>query len=309
MRTSKRIKRAGEVALIGGLSGMARVLPARAGRDLFAQLGQLAGRVAVKDNRRAVDNLGIAFPDVPAPVRRALAAAMFRQLGRNAHEFLRLQGASREYVTSRVSRVEGMEIFEAAHKRGKGIIVVTGHIGCWELMPAYFVAIGYKITVVGRRMKVGRLNRRLVSVRQGLGVTSLDRDDNPRPMFDVLGRGETLGVLIDQHTRVAGAWVPFFGRPAHTPTAVAKLALATGAAIVPMGIFLERSGKHVVRVGPEVPVVVTGSREADVRTITAASSLAVEALIRLDPAQWVWFHRRWREPESPKRVEAYAAEG
>ena len=105
MRTSKRIKRAGEVALIGGLSGLARVLPARAGRDLFAQLGQLAGRVAVKDNRRAVDNLGIAFPEIPAPVRRALATAMFKQLGRNAHEFLRLQGAPREYVISRVSRV------------------------------------------------------------------------------------------------------------------------------------------------------------------------------------------------------------
>ena len=309
MRTSKRIKRAGEVALIGGLSGIARVLPARMGRDLFAQMGHLAGRVAVKDNQRAVENLGIAFPDVPVPVRRALAAAMFKQLGRNAHEVLRLEGASREYVTSRVSRVEGIEIFQAAVARGKGVIVATGHIGCWELMPAYFVAIGYAITVVGRRMRVGRLNRRLADVRRGLGVTVLDRDENPRPMFEVLGRGEVLGVLIDQHTRVAGVWVPFFGRPAHTPTAVAKLALATGAAVVPMGIFLERSGKHVVRVGPEIPVVATGSREADVRTITAAASLAVEELIRLDPAQWVWFHRRWREPEAPKRVEAYAAEG
>jgi Kdo2-lipid IVA lauroyltransferase/acyltransferase len=309
VRTSKRIKRAGEVALIGSLIGIARVLPAHTGRNLFGELGQLAGRIAVKDNRRAVDNLGIAFPEVPAPVRRALAAAMFKQLGRNAHEFLRLQGASREYVTSRVSRVEGMENFKVAHGRGKGVIAITGHIGCWELLPAYFVAIGYPVTAIGRRMKVGRLNRRLVDVRRGLGVTSLDRDENPRPMFDVLKRGEILGVLIDQHTRVAGAWVPFFGRPAHTPTAVAKLALATGAAIVPMGIFLERNGKHVVRVSPEVPVADTGSRETDVRTITAAASLAVEELIRLDPGQWVWFHRRWREPEAPNRVEAYAAEG
>lgn len=308
VRTSKRIKRAGEVALISGLRGIARVLPARMGRDLFAQLGQLAGRIAVKDNHRAVENLGIAFPDVPAPVRRALAAAMFKQLGRNAHEFLRLAGAPRDYVTSRVSRVEGMEIFEAAHRRGKGIVVVTGHIGCWELLPAYFVAIGYPITVVGRRMR-GRLNQRLIDVRSGLGITSLDRDDNPRPMFEVLRRGEILGVLIDQHTRVAGAWVPFFGRPAHTPTAVAKLALSTGAAIVPMASFLERNGTHVVRVNPEIPVTVTGSREADVRTITAAASIAVEELIRLDPAQWVWFHRRWREPDAPKRVDAYAAQG
>jgi KDO2-lipid IV(A) lauroyltransferase len=169
--------------------------------------------------------------------------------------------------------------------------------------------MGYPVTVVGRRMSVARLNSRLVQVRRGLGVTSLDRDDHPRPMFEVLARGEILGVLIDQHTRVSGAWVPFFGRPAHTPTAVAKLALATGAAIVPMGIFLERSGQHVIRVMPEVTVRNTGRREADVRQITADASQAVEDLIRLDPAQWVWFHRRWREPEGSNRVEAYAVEG
>ena len=309
MRTTKRIKRAGEVALIGGLSGIARLLPASMGRGWFAQLGRLAGRVAVKDNQRAVDNLGVAFPDAPVPVRRALAAAMFAQLGRNAFEFLRLEGATPDQVMTRVSRIDGMENFLAAHGRGKGVIVITGHIGCWELLPAHFVAMGYPVTVVGRRMTVARLNRRLVDVRRGLGVTSLDRDENPRPMFDVLARGEILGVLIDQHTRVAGVWVPFFGRLAHTPTAVAKLALATGAAIVPMGIFLERSGKHVVRVSPEIKAGNTGSRDADVRAITAAASLAVEELIRLDPAQWVWFHRRWREPEGQKRAEAYAVEG
>jgi KDO2-lipid IV(A) lauroyltransferase len=307
VRTTKRIKRAGEVALISSLSTVAKTLPARAGRELFAQLGATAARFAKRDGERAVANLGIAFPDAPEPVRRAMVAAMFRQLGRNAFEFMRLEGASSDAVKARVGRLEGMENFLGPHQRGKGVIVITGHIGCWELLPAYFVAMGYPVTVVGRRMSVARLNSRLVAVRRGLGVTSLDRDDHPRPMFEVLARGEILGVLIDQHTRVAGAWVPFFGRPAHTPTAVAKLALATGAAIVPMGIFLERSGSHVVRVMPEVPVRNTGAREADVQRITADASQAVEDLIRLDPAQWVWFHRRWREPETTNRVEAYAA--
>jgi KDO2-lipid IV(A) lauroyltransferase len=276
---------------------------------LFAQLGVTAARFARRDGERAVANLGIAFPEAPEAVRRAMAAAMFRQLGRNAFEFLRLAGASHDVVKSRVSHIEGMENFLAAYRRGAGVIVITGHIGCWELLPAYFAAMGYPATVVGRRMSVGRLNRRLVSVRTELGVTSLDRDDSPRPMFEVLKRGELLGVLIDQHTRVAGTWVPFFGRPAHTPTAVAKLALATGAAIVPMGIFLERGGTHVVRVMPEIVVRGTGQRDLDVRQITTEASLAVEQLIRLDPAQWVWFHRRWREPEGTNRAGAYAAEG
>lgn len=309
MRTRKRIKRAGEVALISSLSAVARALPPNAGRELFAQLGAAAGRIAKRDHDRAVANLGIAFPDAPEPVRRALVGAMFKQLGRNAFEFLRLVGASPDAVKTRVSRLDGMENYLAASARGKGVIVITGHIGCWELLPAYFVAMGHPVTVVGRRMSDARINRRLVSAREGLGVTSLDRDDHPRPMFEVLARGEILGVLIDQHTRVAGTWVPFFGRPAHTPTAVAKLALSTGAAIVPMGIFLERSGTYTVRVQPEIAVKRTGNRDADVQRITADASRAVEDLIRLDPSQWVWFHRRWREPEKENRVEAYAAEG
>ena len=115
VRTSKRIKRAGEVALITTLRAVANTLPRRIGRELFAQLGDIAGRMATRDQRQAVDNLGIAFPEVPAALRRALAAAMFKQLGRNAYEFLRLDGASPETVTSRVSRVEGMENFLIAH--------------------------------------------------------------------------------------------------------------------------------------------------------------------------------------------------
>jgi KDO2-lipid IV(A) lauroyltransferase len=310
VRTTKRIKRALEPMLVGALILLAHALPRRAGQSVFAGIGALAARIATTDRRRAIENLGIAFPDVPAPFRRAMAGAMFKALGRNTFEFLRLHGASRDEVKSRVQRVEGLEHFVDAHRRGHGVIVITGHIGCWELLPAYFAAIGYTANVVGRRMKVERLNRRLVDVRRKLGVTTLDRDDNPRPMFELLGRGEVLGVLIDQHTRVAGTWVPFFGRPAYTPTAVAKLALATQAAIVPMGIYLDRRGRHTVRVLAEIPTARTGNRDDDVTNITAACSLAVEQLIRVDPTQWVWFHHRWREPEGGRRAEAaYAAQG
>jgi KDO2-lipid IV(A) lauroyltransferase len=295
---------------VGGLIEFARLLPRRAGLALFARLGALSGRCFARDRRRAVENLAVAFPDAPAAFRRALAAAMFKTLGRNAYEFLRLEGSSPQRLRELVARIDGMGHFLDAHRRGKGVIVITGHIGCWELLPAHFVALGYPVSVVARRMKIGRLNDRLVRSRGSVGVTTLDRDDSPRPMFEALERGEILGVLIDQHTRVAGLWVPFFDRPAYTPTAVAKIALATGAAIVPMGIFMDARGRHTVRVLPEVGAGRSGSREEMVRSITAACSLAVEHLIRIDPKQWVWFHHRWREPEAETRVEAaYAAEG
>ncbi|HXV13591.1 MAG TPA: lysophospholipid acyltransferase family protein [Candidatus Krumholzibacteria bacterium] len=313
MRTRKKLKRAGEIAVVGALIGVARAVPRRLGSAAFAGIGALAARAFERDRLRAVENIAVAFPDAPAPIRAALARASFKALGRNVYEALRLSGMSPQSVRERVERVEGMEHFLDAHRAGKGVIVITGHIGCWELLPAYFVSLGYPVSVVARRMKSERLNAKLVAMRASVGVKSLDRDENPRRMIEPLRRGEILGVLIDQHTRVAGMYVPFFGRPAYTPTAVAKLALATGAAIVPMGIYLGRGGRHVVRVAPAIPIDATlrdsPNKDAAVRAITAECSLAVEQLIRFDPAQWVWFHHRWREEERDEGAQvAYAAQ-
>ncbi len=314
VRTRKKLKRAGEIATVEMLVLAARAVPRRLGSAVFAGIGSLAGRLFERDRARAVENLAVAFPDVPAPIRAALARASFKALGRNVFEALRLSAMSPEQIRARVERVEGMEHFVDAHRAGKGVIVITGHIGCWELMPAYFVSIGYPVSVIARRMKSERLNAKLVAMRASTGVATLDRDDNPRRMLEPLRRGETLGVLIDQHTSVAGMYVPFFDRPAYTPTAVAKMALASGAAIVPMGIYLARDGRHIVRVLPAIAVDAmrrkTPDKDTAVRAITAECSLAVEQLIRLDPTQWVWFHHRWREPKRDEAGQvAYAAEG
>lgn len=305
MRRTKRLKRWGEYWLVRGFLGLARMLPRRAGQRLFGGLGAWGGRIRSGDRRRAVANLGVAFPDAPELFRDAMARAMFRSLGRNLFEFLRLEDASPELLAERVERVVGMDHYLAAHAHGRGEIVITGHIGCWEIMPAYFVSRGYPVSVIARRMKVERLNQRLVDIRRSFGVTTLDRDASPRAMIEVLRRGEILGVLIDQHTNVAGVYVPFFNRPAYTPTAVAKLALMTGAPIVPMAVFLNERGRHDIHVLPAIdPGGFTGDRERAVNELTAACSTAVENLIRIDPKQWVWFHHRWRQPAGPEAVYA-----
>lgn len=243
-------------------------------------------------------NLEIAFPDSPPMVRDAMAAAMFKTLGRNAFDFLNLKNASPEKLASFVDGVQGMECFEKAAALGRGVIVITGHIGCWELMPAYFVSLGHSVTVVARKMKVDKLNEELVGIRRSFGVTTVDRDSSPREMIRPLKRGEILGVLIDQHTSVGGAYVPFFGKPAFTPTGVAKLACLLGSPIVPMADFLGRDGKHTIRVLPAIfPPDDVSNKEVVVERLTTECSLAVEQLIRIDPKQWVWFHHRWREPE------------
>jgi len=296
----KFFKRKCEYWLITTIAATARVFPRRVGHRLFSALGGLAGRIFKTDRRRAVANLAIAFPESPPMVRDAMATAMFKTLGRNAFDFLNLKNVSPRRLESLVDGIQGMECYQKAAALGRGVIVITGHIGCWELMPAYFASLGHAVTVVARKMKVEQLNQELVGIRKSFGVTTVDRDSSPRQMIRPLKRGEILGVLIDQHTRVGGAWVPFFGKPAFTPTGVAKLACLLGSPIVPMADFLGRDGKHTIRVLPAIlpPERADISDKEDVvERLTAECSLAVEQLIRIDPKQWVWFHNRWREPE------------
>lgn len=300
MRVRKKIKRSLEFVLVWLVMTVARTLPRQIGHRVFGFLGTSACRMFSRDRRRAVENLGVAFPEAHHLVREAMAKAMFKSLGRNAYEFFNLEDATPDELAKIVTRVDGIENFTDAHRAGNGVIVITGHIGCWEVMPAYFVSIGYPVSVVARRMKVPRLNARLVGIRESFGVETLDRDDSARRMIEVLRRGDVLGVLIDQHTAVAGTYVPFFGKPAFTPTAVAKLAMITGAPIVPMAPFLNRRGRHEIRVLPKVELApgYEDDRERAVIALTARCSLAVEKLIRMDPTQWVWFHNRWREVET-----------
>lgn len=277
--------------------GLARLIPRPMGLKLFSGLGGLVDRVFTKDRKRAVDNMAIAFPESSYSVRRAMTRAMFKNMGRNVYDFINLEGASADALARLVENVQGMDNFEKARQKGKGIIVITGHIGCFEIMPAYFSSLGHAVNVVARRLRDKKLNDRLVAVRASVGVRTVDRDAGAREMIRVLHRGELLGVLIDQHTDVAGVYVPFFGRPAFTPTGVAKLSCLTGASILPMAVFLNRKGKHVIHVLPPIePPRDISNKENAIEALTAEYSLAVERLIRVDPKQWAWFHHRWREP-------------
>lgn len=298
MPERKYYKRKCEYWLIISLARLARLIPRRAGQSAFGTLGGWMGRLLKKDRQRAIDNLAIAFPQSHLMVREAMAAAMFKNLGRNIYDFLNLKNAPANHVQSLVGRVRGMDHFQQAEALGRGVIVITGHIGCWELMPPYFVTLGYRVSVVARRMRDQRLAQELIAIRASVGVTTADRDSSPRMMIRLLKRGEVLGVLIDQHTSVSGAYVPFFGRPAFTPTGVAKLAILSGAPIVPMADYSTSSGKHTIQVLPPiVPPEDPADKETAIREVTTECSLAVERLIRIDPKQWVWFHHRWREPE------------
>lgn len=292
----KGLKRGFEYVMIKLLIESGRCLPRSLGLKLFAGWGRLASSLFRHQRRLAVENMAVAFPQAPPLIREALARAMFITLGKNFYDFVRLKDSSPQQVRDLVEKVEGYRYFQEAFARGRGVISVTGHIGCWELMAAYFVAVGYPVSVVARRLWLGRLNRDLVATRRSLGVEVVDRDEGARSMLRVLKSGKVLGVLMDQNTKARGVWVPFFNRPAHTPVGVARLACLTGALVVPMAIYMTESGRHRIKVLPPLdPKKITGNREERIGKITRLCNQALEELIRLDPKQWVWFHPRWRE--------------
>jgi KDO2-lipid IV(A) lauroyltransferase len=294
VKKRKKFKRNLEVLAFSGIWHLARVLPRRTGLAVFSVIGSAAGGLFRGDRERARRNLALAFPEMPRSVRDALAAAMFKTLGRNFFEFLRLEGTSSKRLLGLVQKVDGEEHLDEAMARGKGLIVITGHIGCFELLAGYFASRGYRFSVVGRELWEHRLNARLMRIRESLGYKTIDRDSGGKEIIRALRDRQSVAMLIDQHTRVSGIYVPFFDRPAHTPVGVAKLAVATGAPVLPMAIYMRRNGRHEIRILPAIDPPDAAGRDDKILEITEKCSKALEELIRYDPKQWVWFHDRWR---------------
>lgn len=247
--------------------------------------------VLVPSPRRLADaHLALAFPALAPRRRREIVRRMFLHTGASFAELAqwpRLRGTG--YVT-----VEGRATLDAALAAGRGVIVVTGHIGNWELLAAEIARLGYPATVVARRVKDARFQALLEELRREAGLVVLDRD-SPTFVQDVrreLDQKRIVALLIDQDTRGAGVWVPFFGRPARTPPGAAVLALRKRAAVV--AVFIERrpAGGHRITMRAIEPVE-GGSRDRIV-ALTARMTEAIEAQIRHNPVEWVWWHERWR---------------
>ena len=266
------------------------LLPPAAGLALGEALGSAAHALLGTPRRLAHEHVGIAFPELAAPARARIVRQTFRHAGRSFAELALLAKLSRrpDFVT-----IEGREALDAALAEGRGAIVVTGHVGNWELLAATVASEGYAITVVGRRVNDLRFNSLIVGFRRRAGLEVLSRDD-PRfvaAVREALGRGRIVALLIDQDTRGAGVFVPFFGRPARTPPGPAVLALRAGAPVLTVFIRRRPDGGHTIAF-ERIPVPARG--RDTVVALTARLTAAIETAIRSAPAEWVWWHRRWR---------------
>lgn len=276
------------------------ILPRSWSIRIGASLGRLAWRMIDRDRQRVHENLQIAYgTKLTIDQREEIGRRFFINSGKNLVDVLRFAKHFKNEIRPLVE-VEGLEYFEAAAKRGKGIFGVTGHLGNFELLAAYMQSLGYSCAVIGREMYDKRLNELLVRNREAVGLVNIATTDSPKKIVGWLRKGGVVGVLIDiDSMRVRSAFVPFFGKPANTPIGQSIIAVKTGAALVPVACLRTADDRYKVIIWPEVQFERTGDIEKDAYRATLLCTKALEEMIDSHRDQWMWIHTRWNSrPEN-----------
>ncbi len=254
---------------------------------LFAGLGVRLLDIAVPRLRRvATDNLRLAMPGEDVHV---ITDGVFRSIARLLLAFARFPDINKENV-HRWIRVEGLEHYLEARRRGRGVLIATGHIGNWEFSAFAHALLTEPMNVVVRPLDHSAVDALVERYRQMSGNRIIEKKDAARAILRALQANEAVGILVDQNTTPGeGTFVPFFGRPACAGTAFARLANRTDATVIP-GYAVWNSDERRYVLHFETPVEMTGDEFAD----TAAIHARLEQIIRKYPDQWLWIHRRWK---------------
>lgn len=240
-------------------------------------------------------NLELAFPDKPAVERDAILRRLYRHLGRQMAEFC-LFPRWQQAELDRLMRTVGLEHYLAARAKGRGVLVLTAHLGAWELSSFGHSLAGYPMKFVIRPLDNEPLNSLVNAYRGQHGNQPIAKGDFARGLLQAMAQNETVGILLDQNTwPPQGVFVPFFGRAACTAVGPAKIAGRTGAAVVPgFTVWEEAEQRYVLRFEPELELQRSGDEDADVTVNTARFTAVIERWVRRYPDQWLWVHRRWK---------------
>jgi KDO2-lipid IV(A) lauroyltransferase len=279
-----------------------RILPRPLALMLGQTLGAIARLVLPHLRRHARVNLRLAFPALDEHTRDKIARGTFRNLGRALGEVTQFPKLKRANIESIVV-YEGLDNYRNAVAQGRGVILLTGHIGAWELSVFAHSIYGYPMSFLARRVDNPLVERLAETNRARFGNHSIDKKGSLREVLKTLKTGGVVGILADLNSaREEGVFVEFFGQPACTTAGVATLALRTGAVVLPGYILWDEANKiHRLCFEPPVETINTGNPKDDVVTNTARYTKVLEAVIRRYPEQWLWIHRRWKtRPEGEK---------
>lgn len=276
--------------------GSLAILPRRQAEGLARSYTRVLGLTVPRLRRVALRNLELAFPDMLPRERERIADGVFRSIARMLVSFAHLPRIGRGNIGEWI-RYEGLDHFQAAQKRGRGVLFATAHLGNWELSAFAHGLLTAPLSIVVRPLDNPKIDALVARRRTSSGNSLISKKDSARAILGALKRNEAVGILLDQNASLDnGTFVDFFGIPACAGTGFARLAAHSGAAVVPgFAFWSEREKRYILRFYPEVPI--EGAVEAD----TARIHELLERVIREYPDQWLWIHRRWktRPPGDP----------
>lgn len=278
-----------EYAAVRTALGVLRRLPRRTSEAAAYGMLRLVDLAVPKLRRVAMRNFELVLPELPAAERPARVNACFRSLARVLTAVAKFPDINRSNVHKWI-RYEGYEHFEAALRRGKGVLFATGHLGNWELSAYAHALMSQPMSFVVRPLDNPLLDSLATRLRQSSGNTVIGRKDLIRPILRALQANGAVGILADQNVAAGeGVFVDFFGRKACVDAGLARLAARTGAAVIPgFALWSDAEGGYILKFSPALPII--GDEAVDTQTVQSA----LEQAIRDYPDQWLWIHRRWK---------------
>ena len=278
-------------------AGLLLVLPRRWALVLADGVGHLGYRFLSRQRTKILENLKLAYGDAKSPADlETIGRRVMGHMLQTAMDFLRFATLSRDQAASFVEAGEAYSFCKDILQEGRGLIIMTAHLGNWELLAGSFFLQGFKGAVIGRRIYYEPYNRWIVGLRSSVSVQTIYQDDAVRQVHKHLKAGEIIGLLPDQdRDSVRGIFVDFFGRPAYTSVAPVKFAMASGTPILPAFMVRMPGDRYKLLLGNLMrPKIEGNDRTASIRKYTEAWMKDFEEVIRRYPEQWGWMHDRWK---------------
>jgi KDO2-lipid IV(A) lauroyltransferase len=270
-------------------------LPRQVAISLSKRTARLLYRLNKKLRFVGHRNLQLAMPALSEPERDAILSGVCDNLGRLLGEFSQFPKLNKANIDE-VVVYDGFENYARAAARGNGVLLLTGHIGAWELCAFAQGMYGHPLSFLVRPLDNPLLDHLISRYRQLSGNQIINKNKAVRDVLTELRRGKDVGLLIDINTLAdQGVFCDFFGIPACATSGLAVFALRSEAPVVPgFLIWDDTLNKHVLRFEPEIPLIRTGDFKEEVQLNTARFMQVIEACVRRHPKQWLWIHRRWR---------------
>lgn len=271
-------------------------------------IGGLSFHLVARQREKALTHLRMIFSKEKSETEiRSIAKQVFENMAMTTTELLQFPKMTAEKAAQIVDSAEAVKIYDRLLSHGKGLISMTAHIGNWELLAGIFGLKGYKGLVLARKIYYEPYNNWIVGLRNAVKVPTLYRDDSSREILKRLAAGEIVGLLPDQDIdSLKGVFVPFFGKPAYTPVAPVRIAMSTGAPMLPNFLIRENVTRYRLVTGEPIwpEDYKKMDREEAVQKMTENWMSQFEKIIREYPGQWAWMHNRWKTTPESKAAES-----